>query len=282
MWSYQAPHQQFDILLDSFEYMLEDFSLVHPQQEQQNYQYPMELSSIGWNQDKDLNNQFLKTKKGELASVNYRIEYEIPDVLELTRFESNVSHYRYRYEHEDTVLNFEVSFMTSLYPIYTVLDDMYADSQFKRQNSQMYQNYQTTLEKVEDSAYPLYIFRETYTFSSSESYINPFETEEVTMLFEIAKNCTLRITIDSDSVPAELVNHIRVTSAKEVGFYTNTEMRGDNLYSNLKRIVNQSEHLAEQWTIQLPNHWLEITNYLYSTDIFGSRSYYMDYRLPVG
>lgn len=202
--SYIAKNDSFDILFDSANYIINNFSILNETFEIERL-IDLKLSSVKWNDNPDLNIDEDDTNTYEINNEQYDVKYTLS-----TNFNNNNMEHNYKCIGLKTG-NITASFEIININVYEYLDKNSPNSIFyiMKQyeiNDETYDNFKSQTSRIES-------LKDDYIYKASwKNLLNEEVHEEVHVIYSIDKNHILLAKISSTNayIPKELVQGIKI------------------------------------------------------------------------
>jgi mRNA-degrading endonuclease RelE of RelBE toxin-antitoxin system len=273
--TYEAPSDYFDILLDSVHNMIYDFQIVDDNFSS-TYKLNIETSNIEWSQNSEITSKLRDNSNYQIASNNYLISYSVPNNFEISGFDSTSSYFNYRGLKSGSItLTANIRNIN----IYEYIDKdgsygtLYYSYNTMRDSEEGYSAFKENLERIENTKYVNYVYKNSYKFSKS---YGKYDYEEVVVIYELDANHILLFEIKStdSKIPRELINKIKLNSSKNYANYVERKVVDEKLIGELKEYTTYSRDKVRTVTLKIPINFNEIDK---GSNIYTSRNYGMDY-----
>ena len=263
---YEANSDYFDILIDSVEAILENFT-IKEKIDSIDSELNIATSQIPW-EENDLS--LSSGSDYEMANENYLLKYNIPSNFQATSLDS--SHATYRYLGLDGKK--EITMRMSIYNtnIYSYLTRGDFKSVYNVYQENPNSNLKEYLEKSSCSGYNCYIYQVNY------QSLDDVKTQSIVLIYEIHKNHILVVTIDARNIviPRSLIDSIKIESIRNYAIYTNTKELEKAWQFDLKIFTDTNYNNIETITLNLPKKWEEIASSK-GSNIYQTREFGLDY-----
>jgi hypothetical protein len=273
--TYEAPSDYFDILLDSVHNMIYDFQIVDDNFSS-TYKLNIETSNIEWSQNSEITSKLRDNSNYQIASNNYLISYSVPNNFEISGFDSTSSYFNYRGLKSGSITLTANIRNTNIYE-YIDKDGSYGTLYYSyktmRDSEEGYSAFKENLERIENTKYVNYVYKNSYKFSKS---YGKYDYEEVVVIYELDANHILLFEIKStdSKIPRELINKIKLNSSKNYANYVERKVVDEKLIGELKEYTTYSRDKVRTVTLKIPINFNEIDK---GSNIYTSRNYGMDY-----
>ena len=270
LFNYEAKNKYFDILLDSVENIIYNFELK-PDKFDLNYKISVDTDDVSYSKNDALAKKIDKLDSYEIANSNYYVNYSIPNIFEMTSFDSKSGSFVYKEGNNRIILN------TYIYNfnIYDFIDStknsgsIYYDYDYVKKDTAKYKNFVDGINEFNIGNYNGYIYKVSYTNTGT---INN-DIDAYIIAIALNKNHILKIKVEGTNikVPKELLNKIKINSIKNYSSYVTRNVDNDNVSIELKRFINSDYDRYELLKIKLPEKYREIDkqNNIYSDRYFG-------------
>lgn len=265
--TYESSSDYFDILLDSAESIIEQFTLMEEIFEISS-KVNINMEPISWP-----NNSLLASNSGtiedEIADYNYIVKSKLPAKLQLTSMDSRRHNYRYLGLDNQSI---NVSTKISPKDIYSYLEDDSTYSIYNSYKNDSASQFKEYLEESPSKDYNRYIYKNTYTRDN-------YRYENILLIYEINRNHTFIIEISARDIeiPKEWIEPIEIVSTKNFAGYTDTVKEGDTQNFSLKIFKDYNYEKIEAVSLRIPTRWQEITSRQLQSNIYQTRSFGIDY-----
>ena len=228
--TYEANMKYFDILLDSANNIIYNFSL---QEKKYNLEEELEITigKIVFSESATYKN-LSDTKEEEIANNNYLVNYSIPKHYQSNRYTSLSGTYSYKgFTDYSKSSNLTVNIYN--YNIYEYIKDDNISSLYRKYNKyKENKNYKENIEQDEDNKNK-FIYKNSYIVPTSlgDDYF-----ENVELIYSLDKNHILVVIFENKnvSVSRELINSFKINYYKNIPGYIKREEKDNKLISVLK------------------------------------------------
>ena len=205
--TYEAINEDFDILINSVNNIIYNLNINESKFDVKT-SINLETSEIDYTEQTGIENLLNGTKKEEIASSNYSVNYTIPSNFKVINDDTK---YKY-YSLENIPLGTSLSLNTSIINknIYEYLDKEDTPNVYSQYNLNSYNEEKEKINKISDK--PLtYIYKNNYLTNNEI-------TENIVIMFELNKNHIFVVKIASQGVgiPEKLVKMININEYKNI------------------------------------------------------------------
>jgi hypothetical protein len=208
--------------------------------------------------------------------------YSIPDIFELSEYNSQSNYFRYRTN--DVSIDITANIMYK--NLYEYLDETAKGNVYSSYNyyhdkdNDEYTDFKESISKISDN---LYLYKNSYKYTkamkfgenySPEFYNQPYETAELIFAISNSHIFVVKITAKDTPITQKLINMIKLESSTNYSSYIKTEKEGNNLIGRLQRFVDSSKKKIDLVTIKVPDKYQEIDG---KTNIYTKREYVLGY-----
>ncbi len=266
--TYEANSKYFDMLLDSANNIIYNFSL---QDKKYDLVEKLEITKgkITYSDSTDYKN-LSDTREEEIADNNYVVNYSIPKNYKSSRYYSLSGSYSYN-GFNDYLKSSNLTVNIYNKNIYEYIKDDSVGSLYQKYNkARENKNYKENIEKEEDK--DNYIYKNSYVVPSS---LGDNFYENVELIYSLDKKHILVVVFENKnvSVTKELVDNFKINFFKNISSYVKREEKNGKLVSYLKyRDVISNEDTTI--TINLPIEYKEKDE---NKNIYENRSFVSDY-----
>ncbi len=266
--TYESDNHCFDILLDSVESILDNFTLCETIFSISS-KLNINTGTILWKENSILEKIDDKVEDS-IANYNYIVKYRLPGNLRVTTLDSTMANYRYVGLEENQEIN--VSISVSPKDIYDYLEDINTITLYPYYQKENVSNYQEILEEAPTEKYNRYIYKRTYQYEKNQY-------EMILLIYELNRNHTFVVEISSKNtnVPKKWADFVEILSTKNYAGYTDTKKEGDFKVFELKNFKDYHYDKKDIVSIKIPAKWEEITSKQMQSNIYQSRSFGIDY-----
>lgn len=263
---YEANSDYFDILLDSVEAILENFT-IKEKIDSIDSELNIATSQIPWEEND------LSLSGGvdyEIANENYLLKYNIPSNFQATSLDSSHATYRYLGLEKKNEITMRMSiYNTNIYSYLTRGDFKSIYNVYREDPNSNFKEY---LEKSSCSNYNCYIYQANY------QSLDDVKTQSIMIIYEIHKNHILVVTIDARNIgiPRSWIDSIKIDSIHNYAIYTNTKELEKMWQFDLKIFKDTNYNSIETITLTLPKKWEEIASSK-GINIYQTREFGLDY-----
>ena len=266
--SYLANSTYFDILLDSVNNIIYNFDM-----QEEVYALVSRASipekELEYKESKQVEILLKSSQDVEIASNNYYVNYTIPDNFRSLDFLSNTGNYEF-----EGLESGSLTLVSNILNrnIYEYVDKDSSLSLYTRFDS--YKNYSDFTEgliKI-NNGHDGYIYKNSY--HNNENTLE----ENVIIVYTLDKNHILIIELKAMgvSIPQELVQMIKINSASNYANYLKSEVQGNQITSELKRITSATDETYDNIRIKLPIKYQELDD---NANIYSVRHFGLNYNL---
>ncbi len=264
-FTYEAEYEFFDILLDSVNNIIYNFS-INEQKFDVKSSINLNLDKINYTKQNEISNLLKNTKDDEIANNNFLVNYSIPDNFEKTSYNTKYEMYSFRGLTDGN----NITLTTNIKPcnLYEYLDKDDTVSIYSKYNQSFYNIQDERLDKFRDE--PLsYIYQNNYNEYNKEK-------ENISLIFELNQShiFTIDISSDGEKIPQELVDMIKINKIQNIASYIKIEKEGENLIGKLKRFTDYSYEKTEEITLRIPENYQEVDK---GENLYAKRCYEANY-----
>ncbi len=265
IFTYEATYDYFDILLDSVNNIIYNFSLKETQFDVK-ANINLKTQEINYTEQSNISDLLENTVAEKISSSNYLVEYSIPDNFKSTDYNTKYGYFDFENVPDGAKLKLSTSILNR--NLYEYLDREDTPNIYDDYNLNSYNQANEKLDKFGDN--PLsYIYKNNYLTNNEI-------TENIELIFELNQNHIFIVKISSEGVgiPEKLVKMIKVNSFKNVASNINVEKENGFLIGKLKQYTDYTHEQTEEITLKLPDSYQEIDN---DTNLYEERHYISDY-----
>lgn len=266
--TYEASSDYFDILLDSEEFIIENFTLLEEVFEISS-KLNLSTDSVPWGNNKTLETS-MGTMEDEIADYHYIVKANLPANLQSITIDSRQHRYRYIGLEDNQSIN--VSTSISPKDIYSYLEKDNLGYLYKSYKNDPSSGFKEYLEESKTEKYNRYIYKNTYKIDD-DTY------ENFLLIYEMNRNHTYIIEINAKNIeiPKEWISPIEILSIKNYAGYTITTREDNNQLFDLKIFKGYDYEKKEVLSFKIPIKWQEITAQQLQNNVYQSRSFGIDY-----
>ncbi len=268
IFTYEAKHSYFDILLDSVESILDNFTLC-----EEIFSLSSNLNihtgNILWKENSLLEN-IDDSLEAQIANFNYIVNYKLPGQLKSTMLDSKMARYQFLGLEENQQINISVSISPKdIYYYLDTVDDDYLYPYYQKENVS---NYHDTLEESPTKDYNRYLYERIYQYENNQYQM-------ILLIYELNRNHTFIVEVSAinTNIPKKWVDGIQILSIKNYAGYTDTKKEGEYQIFDLKNFKDYQYNKIEIASFKIPTKWEEITSKQLQGNIYQSRSFGIDY-----
>lgn len=264
--TYEASIETFDILLDSVQNIIYEFEMLEGKFKL-NTTLNVKTSPIKWENNEN-SSDYSKTKQYTTISNNYIVEYTIPSVIKQNIISSDTGYFN----NDDYTITSVVSTQNIYHSTIETGDFFTIFSTFnyyKEDESGNYTNLEDGFEKLSDRDTVAYVYKYSYTDAS----FNNKTYESAIIVFELDKNHTFKITINSKAnkkIPKELIDNIKIINFEQYADYIENKIVEDKLIGELRYFADNKYEDYRSITLKLPTKYKEIDK---NMDFYSNRYY---------
>ncbi len=196
----------FDILLDSVNSIIYNFS-IKEQVFNVTTSIKLETKEISYTEQEDISNLLNDTRKEEIASSNYLVNYSIPNNFKAIDYDTKYGSYRF----ENLSMGTDITLNTSILKcnLYEYLDREDSPNIYDS-NLNSYNQAKETLNKFGEEPIS-YIYKNNYLSNNKI-------TENITLVFELNNNHIFIVEISSNGIgiPEKLVKMIKINKIENI------------------------------------------------------------------
>lgn len=279
MFNYEADNEYFDILLDSVQSMIFNFTTKEKTFDLSN-KIILDTSDISYSSDEELDKLIDKQSLYELANSNYYVRYSIPSNFELSNFDSKSNYFNFK-GNEDKKIT--ISSNIYKYNIFEYLDKDHTVNVYKNydmyKNDEDYSDFVESITKVEGTR-DTYIYKNSYNYNKAVTYDKDFKKQEykrkdenVMLIYALDKNHILTIDIKATgtAITKKIINNIKIEEIKNYSSYITSKKVDGQLVSELKRYIGYDKKKIDKVSLKVPDKYREFEKYnnIYSDRYFG-------------
>ena len=186
IFTYEAKHSYFDILLDSVESILDNFTLC-----EEIFSLSSNLNihtgNILWKENSLLEN-IDDSLEAQIANFNYIVNYKLPGQLKSTMLDSKMARYQFLGLEENQQINISVSISPKdIYDYLDTVDDDYLYPYYQKENVS---NYHDTLEESPTKDYNRYLYERIYQYENNQYQM-------ILLIYELNRNHTFIVEVSA-------------------------------------------------------------------------------------
>lgn len=258
-FKYQSKSEVFDILLDSFYNVVDNFKLNN-NTKLSDEDIKLDLSEVKFYENKELENMINGTNEFVIASNNYEVKYTLPDIFSARNFDSSIGFYDFIKD----LNSFKISTYVVSRNIYSYLNknetgNLFNSYKYYRED-ESYENIEENINKL-DSKNNNYIYKFHYEkkHKSSVDY-KMHGGEEVVLLFGLDNNhfFMVIVTCNNNYIPKKIIDSIKITNFKNYSSYIKIDVEDGMLKSNLKTYTTYDKTKMCEVNIKIPSKYKEI------------------------
>ena len=269
--TYESTSKYFDILLDSVQNIIYNFQILDKTYDL-TYKLDINTGNIEWSTNDEIKDTS-NVSEYEIANNNYYVKYSIPTNFQLKDFDSTSGYFDYK-----DLSDGSISLATSIrnVNIYEYLEKdydsftIYFNYNYQREGKEGYSDFNETLQKLDNTKYNGYIYKNSYKLSEDWG---SYEYEEVILVYELDSNHLIefKIKATNNKIPKELVDNISIKSSKNYASYITKEVVDNNLIAELKDFENYEKTNVKVVTLKVPEKYEELDkeNNMYKDRYYG-------------
>lgn len=253
LFKYEALFEYFDILKDSVNNIIYNFSL-----KEKGYDVAVDINlnttPITFTNQTDVEELISETEEYQIADANYLVQYVIPKNFELQEYNSIQG--RYKFKDKNIQLNTKILKCN----IYEYLNEENKLNVYENYNLNNYNKERAELNKFSNE--PLsYIYKNNYLTNNQL-------TENITIMYELNNNNIFIVNISSEGVgiPEKLVNAIKISEFENIA--------SNIIEGKLKRYTDYTKQKTEEINLKVPENYQEIDK---EENLFEERDYAANY-----
>lgn len=262
--TYEATYTYFDILLDSVNSIIYNFS-IKEQVFNVTTSIKLETKEISYTEQEDISNLLNDTRKEEIASSNYLVNYSIPNNFKAIDYDTKYGSYRF----ENLSMGTDITLNTSILKcnLYEYLDREDSPNIYDS-NLNSYNQAKETLNKFGEEPIS-YIYKNNYLSNNKI-------TENITLVFELNNNHIFIVEISSNGIgiPEKLVKMIKINKIENIASNIKIEKKDGYLIGNLKRFTDFTYEQTEEITLKIPENYQELDK---DNNLYKERHYVLNY-----
>lgn len=269
LFTYEAKHEYFDILLDSVENIIYNFD-INDQKYLINNSIKVDTKKIVLEENKELVKTLKDNKEYDIANKNYSVKLSLPSNFQMSSFDSTFGYYSYK-DLKKGSINLTVTISPKNIYEYLEKVEEYGNlyTEFKNHRSKKnktYQNFKESLTKLNHKKYEAYLYKASFNYVLGNKK-TPKETYY--MIYELDKNHILIFKLESseNKIPEELINKISFSNVKN---YANNITKE----KVLKRFSSYKKDMVDEITIKLNDNYQELD---YSVNMYTNRYFALNY-----
>lgn len=269
LFTYEAKHEYFDILLDSVENIIYNFD-INDEKYLINNSIKVDTEEIKFEENKDLLKLLKENKSYDIANKNYSVKISIPSNFQMSSFDSTLGYYTFK-DLKKGSINLKVNIYAKNIYEYLEKEEKFGNlyNEFKNHRSKenkSYQDFSESLTKLNHKKYEAYLYKAKFNYVYGEKKI---PKESYYMIYELDKNHILVFEIESSEniISKDLINKITFSNVKN---YANNITKE----KVLKRFSSYKKDKVDEITIKLPNTYKEID---YSLNMYNYRYFALNY-----
>ena len=282
LFTYEAPFDYFDILLDSVQNIIYDFEIIEPKFELAS-ELNLKTTAIKFNESNEITALLNDKLQYEIANNHYKVVYSIPD-----NFKSSVVNSAWGNFDFIGLDKGSLDLSASIYNtnIYEYLDKSDITSVFNEWNTykddEKYSEFTENFDKL-DSNYESYIYKNSYYYNNDLSFDENFNAiykkrieENVVLIYPLDKSHIFTIKISSSglSIPKDLIDRISLDSFKNYSSYLSSTKENGYIISKLKREKSYLSEDTENVILKISDKYKEIDK---QSNIYEHRYYVLNY-----
>ncbi len=268
LFTYEADNSYFDILLDSVQSMIYNFSLNDIRYDFES-EIKIDTTSISYETEKEVTDLLSNTKEVELAYNNFYVKYTVPE-----NFDTDIVSSSGVINYFEGLTNGSINIYATIYNrnIYEYLDTEEIFNMYSKYNtyktSDDYSDFEENISEI-DSELQAYVYKNSYNNENSVTG-NIEKSENVVLLYSLDKNHVLSIEISSSkiSIPKELVDMINIEEYFKYSSYTPYVEDGENTISEF---IHDVDNERTELKLTLPDKYkqLDKNQNIYEQKYFG-------------
>lgn len=236
--NYTASNEAFDVLLDSVENIIYEFTLLDKVVSFEQKLDEIKVTNISFS---NTSFDYTKTKEYELWSNHYNVVYQLPQIFNQTNISTTSQSYQYVGNTYDEIIKLtanvqninlyelvvEKDYITSIPSIIESLKQEEKVSELKVETEEITKKYEG------------YIYRITYKYQGLEEQKN---VEKVYILYALdyLKTFVIEIEATNINVSRELIDDISIVSTKKYGSNIDTTVSNGYRKDNMKKMLQNN------------------------------------------
>lgn len=274
--TYEATNEYFDILLDSVQNIIYDFQILD-NSFNLTYKLDVQTTDISWSTNDEIKDTS-SVSEYEIANKNYLVKYSVPNSFELSSFNSTMAYFNYRGLSNGTITLTANIRNTNIYEYMDKngsYSTLYYSFKNQREGKDGYSDFKESLQKIENTDYVNYVYKNSY---KSSSQWGDYDYEEVILIYELDSNHILLFEIKASKtkIPKELVDNIKLNTSKNYASYITKTIVDDKLIGELKEFTDYNRDSIRLVILKIPTKYVEIDK---ENNIYDSRYYGLDYNV---
>ncbi len=284
---YEANNDEFDILLDSVDTIVDSFSIQDETFDLEGKKEEIKLTGITYTSD-TFNLSKKKTER-QIADDNYVVQFKLSEDLPKDDFNS----YSYSGDYEVEEYK-EVNFYITLSPLniyeYLTKNLLRKEESYKKIDD--YKNVKAEIDEIDNNGYKGYIYKISHEYEAwglkddGSSGDKTVYDEEYYVLYEIDPITTLVCQVDGEKglISEELISNLEITNTQKYGAYITRTISDDKLINEMKILTSDTKYSDQKQyykvTLYTPKEYYE--RYYDNNNIYDSRYFGMDYNEASG
>lgn len=273
VFNYEALNKYFDILLDSVQNIIYNFSLK-PEKFELTSNITVNTEEMDYANNISLANKLIDTKDYTMASQNYEVNYSIPSIFKIKDFYSNYGNFEY----QDS--DGKIKITTGVYKVnmYDYIDSsktigtIYSDCSYMKESPDTYKDLKEKISEFKIGDYSGYIYKISYTYH----FVDDRQEEKYIIAVAINKNHIFEVKIEGEGIkiPQKLIEQIKINSVNNYSSYIIRNV--ENGYFNVEFKQFKDYNYKDYYLInlKLPEKYREMPSYL---NVYTKRDFGLNY-----
>lgn len=273
VFNYEALNKYFDILLDSVQNIIYNFTLK-PEKFELTSNITVNTEEMDYASNISLANKLTDTKDYTMASQNYEVNYSIPSIFKLKGFYSNYGDFEY----QDS--DGKIKITTGVYKVnmYDYIDSsktigtIYSDCSYMKESPDTYKDLKEKISEFKIGDYSGYIYKISYTYH----FVDDRQEEKYIIAVAINKNHIFEVKIEGEGIkiPKKLIEQIKINSVNNYSSYIIRNV--ENGYFNVEFKQFKDYNYKDYYLInlKLPEKYREMPSYL---NVYTKRDFGLNY-----
>lgn len=279
---YEAKDEEFDILLDSVSFIINQFSINDDTFDLN--QKLEEIKTTGITYSKDKSDLSSKKTERQIANQGYIIKYKLSEDILKDEFNS-YSYYNNYKDKDKNQINLDI--LMSPVNIYEYLTNTLMKKEKSYKKIDDYKNVKTEVDKIRNHGYNGYIYKISYEYEScgikedGSTGDKIIKEEDYFVLYEIDPITTLiyEIKAHEKNISKDLIENLEITSKQKYGAYITRNIENNNIVNTMKTLKSDTKYSKEQKYYQVtlftPQKYYE--RYYDNNNIYESRYFGLDF-----
>lgn len=279
---YEANNDEFDILLDSVDAIVDSFSIQDETFDLEGKKEEIKLTGITYTSD-TFNLSKKKTER-QIANDNYVVQFILSE--DIPKDDFNSYYYSSTYEDQDEN-KVDVSITLSPLNIYEYLSNNLLVKEDQYQGIDDYKNVKAEIDEIDNNGYKGYIYKISYEYETwglkddGSTGDKTVYDEEYYVLYEIDPITTLIYQVDGEKglISEDFIYNFEITNTKQYGAYITRTISDDKLINEMKILTSDTKYSDQKQyykvTLYTPKEYYE--RYYDNNNIYDSRYFGRDF-----